>query len=187
MRCHVTPNPLLQPCGFHAARSSPPAEAACRFSPTRPLRRQEHLACRIVPERPCPAPLAARRHGPPRRRDEADSQFAKAPPRTSRVHALVFAATPLPLLDDASSPAKQARAIQLIAGYQRSRSAGGFPSGLAGVLRRGNREAGRSIPKPRNGKSSYSLVPRVVRFVEDDVIAAIEFTGLNRQFLLGWP
>jgi predicted nucleic acid-binding protein len=81
--------------------------------------------------------------------------------------------------DDASSPAKQARAIQLITGYQRS----GLLVVSLQVLQEYFAAATRKLgvdPETAQRKVELLARARVVRFVEDDVIAAIEFHRLNR-------
>ena len=81
--------------------------------------------------------------------------------------------------DDASSPGKQARAIQLITGYQRS----GLLVVSLQVLQEYFVAATRKLgvdPETAQRKVELLARGRVVRLVEDDVIAAIEFHRLNR-------
>src|SRR5208283_713968 len=81
--------------------------------------------------------------------------------------------------DDASSPAKQARAIQLITGYQRS---GLLVVSLQVLQEYFAAATGKLGVDPETAQRKVELLARarVVRFVEDDVIAAIEFHRLNR-------
>ncbi|MGA3257898.1 MAG: PIN domain-containing protein [Bryobacteraceae bacterium] len=81
--------------------------------------------------------------------------------------------------DDASAPAKQARAIQLITDYQRS----GLLVVSIQVLQEYFAAATRKLgvdPETAQQKVQLLARARVVRFVEDDVIAAIELHRLNR-------
>jgi predicted nucleic acid-binding protein len=81
--------------------------------------------------------------------------------------------------DDASAPVKQARAIQLITDYQRS----GLLVVSIQVLQEYFAAATRKLgvdPETAQRKVQLLTRARVVRFVEDDVIAAIEFHRLNR-------
>jgi predicted nucleic acid-binding protein len=81
--------------------------------------------------------------------------------------------------DDASAPAKQARAIQLITNYQRS----GLMVVSIQVLQEYFAAATRKLgvdPETAQQKVQLLTRARVVRFVEDDVIAAIELHRLNR-------
>ena len=81
--------------------------------------------------------------------------------------------------DDASAPAKQARAIQLITDYQRS----GLMVVSIQVLQEYFAAATRKLgvdPETAQQKVQLLTRARVVRFVEDDVIAAIELHRLNR-------
>src|ERR1035438_8320504 len=81
--------------------------------------------------------------------------------------------------DDASAPAKQARAIQLVTNYQRS--------GLLVISMQVLQEyfaaaTGKLGVDAETAQQKVQLLARgrVVRFVEDDVIAAIELHRLNR-------
>jgi len=81
--------------------------------------------------------------------------------------------------DDASAPAKQARAIELITGYRRS----GLLVVSIQVLQEYFAAAtGKLGVDPETAQQKVQLLARarVVRFVEDDVIAAIELYRLNR-------
>jgi predicted nucleic acid-binding protein len=81
--------------------------------------------------------------------------------------------------DDASAPAKQAHAIQLIASYQRS----GLLVISIQVLQEYFAAATRKLgvdPETAQQKVQLLTRARVVRFVEGDVIAAIELHRLNR-------
>jgi len=81
--------------------------------------------------------------------------------------------------DDASAPAKQARAIQLITEYRRS----GLLVVSMQVLQEYYAAATRKLgvdPETAQQKVRLLARTRVVRFVEDDVIAAIELHRLNR-------
>jgi predicted nucleic acid-binding protein len=81
--------------------------------------------------------------------------------------------------DDASAPAKQTRAIQLITDYQRS----GLLVVSIQVLQEYFAAATRKLgvdPETAQRKVQLLARARVVRFVEDDVISAIEFHRLNR-------
>jgi predicted nucleic acid-binding protein len=81
--------------------------------------------------------------------------------------------------DDASAPAKQARAIQLITDYQRS----GLLVVSIQVLQEYFAAATRKLgvdPETAQQKVQLLTRARVVRFVEGDVIAAIEMHRLNR-------
>jgi len=81
--------------------------------------------------------------------------------------------------DDASAPAKQARAIQLITDYQRS----GLMVVSIQVLQEYFAAATRKLgvaPETAQQKVQLLTHARVVRFVEGDVIAAIELHRLNR-------
>jgi predicted nucleic acid-binding protein len=81
--------------------------------------------------------------------------------------------------DDASAPAKQAHAIQLIANYQRS----GLLVISIQVLQEYFAAATRKLgvdPETAQQKVQLLTRARVVRFVEGDVIAAIELHRLNR-------
>jgi predicted nucleic acid-binding protein len=81
--------------------------------------------------------------------------------------------------DDASAPAKQARAIQLVTNYQRS--------GLLVISMQVLQEyfaaaTGKLGVDAETAQQKVQLLARgrVVRFVEDDVIAAIELHRLTR-------
>ncbi|MGB7761816.1 MAG: PIN domain-containing protein [Bryobacteraceae bacterium] len=81
--------------------------------------------------------------------------------------------------DDASVPAKQARAIQLITDYQRS----GLLVVSIQVLQEYFAAATRKLgvdPETAQRKVQLLTRARVIRFAEDDVIAAIELHRLNR-------
>jgi len=81
--------------------------------------------------------------------------------------------------DDASAPAKQARAIQLVTNYQRS----GLLVVSIQVLQEYYAAATRKLgvdPETAQHKVQLLTRARVVRFVEGDVIAAIELHRLNR-------
>jgi predicted nucleic acid-binding protein len=81
--------------------------------------------------------------------------------------------------DDASAPAKQARAIQLITDYQRS----GLLVVSIQVLQEYFAAATRKLgvdPETAQQKVQLLTRARVVRLVEGDVIAAIELHRLNR-------
>jgi predicted nucleic acid-binding protein len=81
--------------------------------------------------------------------------------------------------DDASAPARQARAIQLITDYQRS----GLLVVSIQVLQEYFAAATRKLgvdPETAQQKVQLLARARVVRFVEGDVIAAIELHRLNR-------
>ena len=81
--------------------------------------------------------------------------------------------------DDASEPARQARAIQLITRYQRS----GLLVVSIQVLQEYFAAATRKLgvdPETAQRKVQLLARARVVRFVEDDVIAAIELHRLHR-------
>jgi predicted nucleic acid-binding protein len=81
--------------------------------------------------------------------------------------------------DDASAPVKQARAIQLITDYQRS----GLLVVSIQVLQEYFAAATRKLgvdPETAQQKVQLLTRARVVRFVEGDVIAAIELHRLNR-------
>ncbi len=81
--------------------------------------------------------------------------------------------------DDASAPAKQECAIQLITDYQRS----GLLVVSIQVLQEYFAAATRKLgvaPETAQQKVQLLARARVVRFVEDDVIAAIELHRLNR-------
>jgi len=81
--------------------------------------------------------------------------------------------------DDASAPAKQARAIQLVTNYQRS----GLLVVSIQVLQEYYAVATRKLgvdPETAQRKVQLLTCARVVRFVEGDVIAAIELHRLNR-------
>jgi predicted nucleic acid-binding protein len=81
--------------------------------------------------------------------------------------------------DDASAPDKQERAIQLIAHYQRS----GLLVLSIQVLQEYFAAVTRKLgvdPEMAQQKVQLLARARVVRFVESDVIAAIEFHRLNR-------
>jgi predicted nucleic acid-binding protein len=81
--------------------------------------------------------------------------------------------------DDASSPAKQTRAIELITTYQRS----GMLVVSLQVLQEHFAAATRKLgvdPETAQQKVQLLAHARVVRFVEGDVIAAIELHRLNR-------
>ena len=81
--------------------------------------------------------------------------------------------------DDASAPAKQAHAIQLIASYQRS----GLLVISIQVLQEYFAAATRKLgvdPETAQQKVQLLTRARLVRFVEGDVIAAIELHRLNR-------
>jgi predicted nucleic acid-binding protein len=81
--------------------------------------------------------------------------------------------------DDASAPAKQERAIQLITQHQRS----GLLVVSLQVLQEYFTAATRKLrvdPETAQQKVQLLARARVVRFVEGDVIAAIELHRLNR-------
>jgi predicted nucleic acid-binding protein len=81
--------------------------------------------------------------------------------------------------DDVSAPAKQARAIQLVTDYQRS----GLLVVSIQVLQEYFAAATRKLgvdPETAQQKVQLLARARVVRFVEGDVIAAIELHRLNR-------
>lgn len=81
--------------------------------------------------------------------------------------------------DDASAPAKQERAIQLITDHQRS----GLLVVSIQVLQEYFAAATGKLgvdPKTAQRKVQLLARARVVRFVEDDVIAAIELHRLNQ-------
>jgi predicted nucleic acid-binding protein len=81
--------------------------------------------------------------------------------------------------DDASAPAKQARAIELITGYQRA----GLLVVSIQVLQEYFAAATRKLginPETAQRKVQLLARARVVRFGETDVIAAIELHRLHR-------
>jgi predicted nucleic acid-binding protein len=81
--------------------------------------------------------------------------------------------------DDAAAPAKQARAIQLITGHQRS----GLLVVSIQVMQEYFAAATRKLgvdPETAQRKVQLLARARVVRFVEGDVIAAIELHRLTR-------
>jgi predicted nucleic acid-binding protein len=81
--------------------------------------------------------------------------------------------------DDASAPARQARAIQLIANYRRS----GLLVISIQVLQEYFAAATRKLgvdPETAQQKVQLLARARVVRFAENDVIAAIELHRLHR-------
>ncbi|MSV29304.1 MAG: PIN domain-containing protein [Bryobacterales bacterium] len=81
--------------------------------------------------------------------------------------------------DDASAPARQARAIQLITGYRRA----GLLIVSIQVLQEYFAAVTRKLgvdPETAQQKVQLLTRARVVRFVEGDLIAAIELHRLNR-------
>jgi len=81
--------------------------------------------------------------------------------------------------DDASSPQKQTRAIELIADYQRSNLAVISLQVMQEYFAAATRKLGVD-PELAQRKVELLARARVVRFVENDVIAAIELHRLTR-------
>jgi predicted nucleic acid-binding protein len=81
--------------------------------------------------------------------------------------------------DDASSPLKQARAIELITDYQRSNLAVVSLQVLQEYFAAVTRKLGVD-PELAQRKVQLLARARVVRFVENDIIAAIELHRLTR-------
>jgi predicted nucleic acid-binding protein len=81
--------------------------------------------------------------------------------------------------DDASAPVKQARAIQLITDYRRSNQLVLSMQVLQEYYAAATRKL-RVDPETAQQKVQVLTRARVVKFVETDVIAAIELHRLNR-------